>query len=282
VRQLIRREAERLGLTEEELVASTYWRREYLAEFVTEESRAAVPAWTTEAERECVVAVERPQHFDAYVGLDLGFQPDPHFAAFGWLDFAAQALVVEEELELRGHTVAQLAEAAKRTEAGLYGAMRYDGTLLGAVDWGELPAWLAQAAHRNASRQPYLRVGDDDALVLAELAQSHGLAVLPTRKDDKHLAVDALNQLVRQRRLRVHPRCRRLIEQLRGTVWNRARTQWERTDKDHGDGIDAMVYLARNVRWHRDARPAGPAPIRWPGQPQPTEGWGQLGKALGR
>jgi hypothetical protein len=88
------------------------------------------------------------------------------------------------------------------------------------------------------------------------LSVEHGLAVIPSRNDDKHFAVDAVNQLIASRRLRIHRRCVRLIEQLYSTVWNRNRSEWERTDKDHGDLIDCLVYLCRAVRWHRDCRPA--------------------------
>jgi hypothetical protein len=255
VARLERQEAARLGLTVEELRASTFWRREYLAELVQEESRAAVPGWTATAQAECVGEVPRPAHFDGYVGVDFGFG-DPHGVVFAWWDYQGNRLVVEDELELRGATTAQLAEAIKRREAQLWGVDRWAGTLLGAKA-ADMPAWMLAAARsaNDVPRQPYLRVGDNDPLTLADLHGQHGLAVLPTRKDDKALAVSDLDEAVRQRRIRVHPRCRRLIEQLASTTWNKTRTEWQRTDKDHGDLLDALVYLHRNVHRHRDPRP---------------------------
>ena len=270
-------EANRLGMTVEALRESTYWRREYLAEIVTEESRAAVPAWTREAHAVIVQEVARPERFDGYVGLDVGFNPDPHALLLGWYDFPASTVVIEYEMELRGHTVAQLAEAAKAKEAEAWGAMKWDGTLSAAQTWENLPEWLAGKGHDRAPAQPYMRVGDDNVLVLAELAGSHGYAVLPTRKDDKHLAVDALNQLVVQRRLRIHPRCVRLVEQLYSTVWNKRRSGWERTAKDHGDLIDALVYLVRNVAWHRDVRPK-PRAFDMVAPPGTVSPWAALGR----
>jgi hypothetical protein len=62
---VIRGEMERLGLTREQLLASTAFRREYLAERVTEETRAALPAWTDERADALTVAAERPAHFRA-------------------------------------------------------------------------------------------------------------------------------------------------------------------------------------------------------------------------
>ena len=257
VARLERQEAARLGLTIEELRASTFWRREYLAELVQEESRAAIPGWTDAAQAECVAEVPRPVHFDAYVSVDFGFG-DPHAALFGWWDFVSGRLVIEEELEMRGATTAQLAAAIKERESRLWGTDRWAGTLLGAAD-GLTPEWMKEAARRSndVPRQPYLRFGDNDPLTLADLHAQHGLAIYPSRKDEKALAVSDLDEAVRQRRIRIHPRCKRLLEQLASTVWNKARTEWARTDKDHGDLVDALLYMHRNVRRHRDPRPPG-------------------------
>lgn len=286
VRRLIRQEAARLGLSEDGLQASTYWRREYLAELVQEESTAAVPGWTPEVQAESVRDVPRPVHFDAYVALDFGFG-DPHGCVFGWWDFAAGKLVVEDELELRGANTSQLAAAVKAKEAQLWGVDRWAGTLLGAAD-AVTPEFMKEAARQGSEvpRQPYLRVADNDPLVIADLYSQHGLACLPTRKDEKALAVSDLDEAVRQRRVVVSPRCRRLVEQLATTTWNRARTGWVRTDKDHGDLLDALVYLWRNIRKHRDPRPAGwgidKANTWTPEEPDPLEQLRALGGVRGR
>jgi hypothetical protein len=277
---VIKGECERLGLSREELLASTAFRREFLAEDVTEESRAAVPAWTPEAHAALVGDWQRPPHFDAYVSADWsGGAGDPTFALFAWFDFPTQTLTIEEELELRGtSTVAQCADAVKAVEARLWGASRWDGTLLGAGEWvtslkRDAPSWVQAAISAAAPRQPYLRVGDDDAMLLRELA-GVGLAFVPTRKDDKHLAIDALNTAFAQRKIRIHSRCKRTIEQLYTSVWNRQRTEWERNDKDHADAIDALGYLFRNVNIHRDARPVPYGPDGLP--VKRTSGWNTL------
>ena len=98
--------------------------------------------------------------------------------------------------------------------------------------------------------------GDNDNLVLNTLNVEHGLAVIPTKKSDKILHVDMLNSLIGQGRIKVHPKCVRLITQLSSTTWNKARTTWNRTGTDHGDLIDVAVYTVRNVMWKRDPRPA--------------------------
>ena len=256
--RFIAREASARGMSAEEFRASTYFRREYLCEFVTEESRAAIPGWNEERHRALVVERQRPAHFDGYVGLDFGLG-DPHFVVLGYLDFVRATFVVEYEWTKSQANTKALADELKALEKTAWGSTLFEGTLLGAKDWGsDLPDLLKQAVSDRAPRQPYLRVGDNDSLVLADLIQLHGLAVLPTRKDNKALAVNELDMLIRAGRIEIHPRCTNLIRQLYTTVWNKARTDWERTGQDHGDGIDALAYVLRNVRWHKDPRPPPP------------------------
>jgi hypothetical protein len=248
-------------LTLEQLYASTYWRREYIAEMVTEETRAALPAWTDEAQARLAVEVERPAHFDGYVSLDPGKTGDPHATLFGLHDFARNRIVIEDELELpsaRTH-IGAWAELVKAKESQLWGVNRWDGTLSGAtlehLKALKLDDLFLRTHSQAAPRQPWLRVGDDDARVTVDMALQHGIGVLPSEKHDKALWVDTVNQLIREGRLWIHPRCVRLLEQMRATLWNITRSRWERTDRDHGDLIDCLVYLCRAVQWTRDCRP---------------------------
>jgi hypothetical protein len=79
----------------------------------------------------------------------------------------------------------------------------------------------------------------------------------------------------------VHPRCKRLLAQMSGTLWNKARTEWERTSLDHGEGVDCLVYLGRNVRWHRDCRPVPPRDVFVGAQVQSQQSTGLSALASG-
>lgn len=258
---VIEAERTRLGMTREQFLACTYFRREYLAEIVTDESRAAMPAWTKALADEVVGDWERPEYFDAYQAHDPGITGDPHASLFAWHDFARNELVIEDEMELRSAstTIRAWTDAIKEREKALYGATAWNGTLLGAEEWArareEVPEYLRGAIDTSAPRQPYLRVGDNAQGTCREMTLEYKLGLVPTDKHDKALHADACNHLLATRRIRIHRRCARLIEQLYSTVWNKSRSEWERTDKDHGDLVDDLIYIARNVRWHRDCRP---------------------------
>lgn len=226
--------AEMQGMTMEEAISSTFWRREYMAEFVTEESRAALPAWTQEAAAQHVKAWLRPEYRDHYDSLDLGYN-DGHGVLFGYWDFVASKLIVEDELLLRYKDTDTLALAIKDKERELYGELKYDGTLYGATDWGELPEYARNYIHAKAPKQPYLRVSDNDLLVLSDVSRRHGLTFLPTPKDDKANAMDDLNIAIRKGQVVISPRCRALQRQMFATVWDKARRGWERNADGHGE-----------------------------------------------
>lgn len=276
-----RAEAERLGMTREELLASTYWEREYRANIVTEETRAALPAWTDELGAALTGEWERPPYFDGYVGLDVGRWGDPHFAALGYHCPATNTFTVECELEMPSASthIGAFIDEVKRLERDVWGVNRWEGTLYGVTreDIAMWPPHLRTLYDADSPRQPFFRVGDDDARLVIDVRVSHGYAVVPAQKHDKFKSVDDLNQRIRERRWRIHRRCVRTLEQYRSTLWNRSRSEWERTDRDHGDAVDVSVYLQRAVRWHRDCRPPGPVldTPTYPTKPART-GWGAV------
>jgi hypothetical protein len=275
-----RAEAERLGLTVEALKTTTYWRREFEALIVTEEQRAALPAWTDEAAAELVGDWVRPEYFDGYVGADVGRWGDPHFGFLGYHDPATNTFTVEHELEMRSAPthIGGFVDEMRRLEREAWGVNRWEGTLYGVTreDIAQWPEHLRYLFDEGAPRQPYLRVGDDDARLVIDVRATHGYGVVPAQKADKYKAVDDLNQRIRERRWRVHRRCVRTIEQYRSTLWNRSRSEWERTERDHGDAVDVSLYVQRAIRWHRDCRPPTPLPpeltASMPRKPTP-QGW---------
>jgi hypothetical protein len=255
-------EMARLGLTREELLASTAFRREFLAEDVTEESRAAMPAWNERVEAELVADWPLPEFYDGYEAHDAGITGDPHASLFGMYSPADSCLYIVDELELRSAvtTIQAWSDQVKAFERRLYGTKLWNGTLLGAEDWrkdfGEMPEYLQKSVSKDAPRQPYMRVGDPSQNICRDMSVDHGLAVFPTPKDHpKAMEADSLNQLIVDRRLRIHTRCVRFREQLYTTIWDAQRRRWERTDRDHGDLIDDAIYMRRAVRWNRDCRP---------------------------
>jgi hypothetical protein len=212
---------------------STAWRREFLAEDVTDTTVQVIPSWSPEAETELVSPVLPPaEYMDTYVSLDFGFI-DGMGAVFGYWD--GHKLRIQDELYMQQKNTEDQAKAIRLKEFEL---------------WGD--------------RKPYLRVSDNNRQAMADLQQLHGLTFMATEKDDKELQVNNLDLLVRNRKLQIDPKCRNLISHFRTTIWNSGRTKFERDPetKHHGELIDAMVYLVRNCHRHRVNGPAVAEPTR--------------------
>ena len=283
IEEFIAEDARDEGMSVEEYKQTATFRREYLAERVVDKTLTAMGDDWEQARPTCFAASERPKYFDAYVGLDMG-GGDPHAVVFGYLDFPSGVLVVEDELLLReGENTAQLAEAIKAKERALWHVEQYSGKLRGLE-----PEQVTVEHWEGAPEQPYIRVADNDTQMLQDLRQLHGLAFVPTgQKDAKEWMVNAFRVLVRQGKVRIHPRCIQTDRHLRTTLWkNEKRTEFRRKNGEHGDLVDALIYLARRVNWGRNPFPFGwnvgpgeylPLAARRKKEPSPAEA---LAKAL--
>ena len=254
IEEYIRDDAAVLGYSPEEFKATDVFKREFLALRAIDTNLVVMPDWNGRASEE-----DRPEFFDAYVAFDAG-GIDPHGLLFGYWDFAKEQLVIEDELLLRDNeTTQQIVTLVKSKEMELWGVDKWDGTLR-----ANEKNTLVQSTSRA---QPYLRVCDLGSGKLQLTID--GVSFLPTPKSDKLKWVDAARVLFRQDKIRIHPRCKHLMRQLRVTMWKDVHQNDYRRTKDgqHGDLIDCLVYMVRNLR-----RTKNPSPPGW-GIPTGADVW---------
>lgn len=207
-------------------IESTDWKREYECELVTDQELAIIPEFNDAKANFVVRDHIRPVHYDAYVGMDVGFN-DLTAVIFGYWDFLAASIVIEDEVVLNRMTTETLAKEIAAKEREL---------------WAERP--------------PFLRVSDTDLIVINDLSRIHGLHFSATRKDDKEAAINAVRMLVAQDKIIIHPRCKNLIAHLKYGVWNKHKTQFERSAGfGHYDLVDALIYLVRSIRREKNPWP---------------------------
>lgn len=255
VQKYIADDAAILGFTVEEFKESDIYKREFLALRAIDTNLVVLPEW------DGVTSIEvRPRFYDAYVAFDAG-GVDPHALLFGYWDFEQQQLVIEDELFLRDNEdTSEIIEYVKGKEGILWGVDKWDGTLR-----ANEPADVLTASPSN--KQPYLRVSDMGSPKL-EL-RVDGVLFMPTKKTEKRAAIDAVRVLFRQKKIKIHPRCKNLIRHIRTTMWlNEKQRDYRRTKSgEHGDLVDCLIYMVRNLRRTKD-----PTPFGW-GDPDPETHW---------
>jgi hypothetical protein len=225
---------------------STRARRELGAEHIADATLSIVPEFI-EAEPTVVQAVEPPLWRDCYTSLDPGFH-DSSGVLFAYWHFTERWLVVEDEILAPRMNSKVLADAIKEKEAKLWGELRRRGALGSYTD----------------KPQPYLRISDNDLRLLADLRADHDLPFVATKKDDLKSQVNRLRVAIQEGRIRIHPRCKKLILHLKMGVWKKPGHLFaqgggagssDEAELGHFDLIAALVYLHRNVQQNRNPTP---------------------------
>jgi hypothetical protein len=207
--------------TNEILTKSISFRREFEAECLVDPEKAVIPEFTEEAEREIVVEWRRPEYCLKYVVIDTGFV-DFTGIIFGYYDFVNAKPVVEDDMLInfgsQDMNIEELCKLILQKEKAL---------------WGD--------------EKPYMRLADGDLIVLQEMGR-YGCSVSPVRKDDLEVQVNQVRIDIAQKKLRIHPRAINVITHLKYAVWNKRRTQFERTlGHGHYDCLAALIYFLRQV-----------------------------------
>lgn len=219
---------------------SVTFRREYMCEMIVDQERAVIPEFTKELQEEIVKPWPRPPYYDSYTAMDIGFK-DLTFVLFAYYDFRNDKIIIEDELVMSGQqmTTDKLAEGVKEKEKAIW------KNPLDPYDQGE-------------SKDVYLRVSDNNLIVLNDLNRLHDLVFLPTDKDDADAALNQLRMKLASKKIIIHPRCVNLISHLENAIWNKSRTKFERSgDYGHYDGCEAAKYLVRNIIYSKNPYPPG-------------------------
>ena len=204
---------------------SPRFKREFMAEFIRDESAVIVPEFIEERHvRHC----ERPVYYaELYKtsGADLGVS-DNTVCLFAYYDFPRARIVIQKEFVLKGTQV--------RTD---FFATEFR-TALSDLAW---PDDSSRIGHWS---------DNSNLMLLNDLALIHGINIGATDKENKAEWLNKVKILFGQSRIVVDPSCTLLIATLNGAFWK------DPLKKDYGrsvglghmDALDALIYLVRNIR----------------------------------
>jgi hypothetical protein len=214
---------------------SARFKREFLAEFVRDESVVIVPEFK---EAVHVKPFLKPVYYDRLYkasGCDLGVV-DKTFELFGHYDFPKAKIVIECEFFLEGADV-RTDLFAQKHQAALEG-LGWTGANARATFWSD----------------------NSNLMLLNDLSALHGINILPTDKEDKAEWLNLVRILFKDGRIEVDPCCKLLIATLNGAFWKDTKKKDYGRSKalGHMDALDALIYFVRNLN-----RSTNPFPVNY-------------------
>lgn len=213
-------------------------RRELLCEIVKDSTITVIPEMTEDLAKKIVKEWPKPPFFDAYVAMDLGFH-DLTILAFGYYDFRAAKIIVEDEFVINGQELHLEKLVAKIREI-------------------ESTLWLNHLT--NEVKVPYKRVSDINYIVLNEISKlsNHEINFAATKKDDNEAAINTLRTMLGNEKIIINPKCKTIIRHLMNGKWRSPtnRSTFARSPDDgHYDGIDVMKYFVRSIDFNKNPYP---------------------------
>ena len=211
---------------------SARFKREFLAEFVRDESAVIVPEFIESLH---VREHPRPVYYDLLYkasGCDLGVA-DKTIEIFGYYDFPRGKIVIAGDFHIEGADVRTDIFAAKHKSA------------VDALDFkSRFTAWS----------------DNSNLMLLNDLQGLHDISILPTDKEDKAEWLNLVRILLKDGRIEVDPSCKLLISTLNGAFWKDTKKKDYGRSKalGHMDALDALIYFVRNLN-----RSANPFPVNY-------------------
>lgn len=212
---------------------SVAFRREYLCERIPDATRQLTPEFTR---RDHVAEYARPAYFPFLLktsALDSGVR-DHTVQLYSAYDFPTATLHIEDEMVLSGNDVITDTIYARTCEQET------------ALEYGTVSRW--------ADNNNLILIQD---LNKAGYKDKSGRHWSPTAKDSIEAGVNMVRLWLKQLRLKIHPRCKFLIGTLETALWNKLRTDFDRSKVfGHADALAALIYLIRNVNTATNPIPA--------------------------
>lgn len=111
----------------------------------------------------------------------------------------------------------------------------------------DVAAWIKAHGLRWVTADPSTANRGPGGVSAAHLYAEHGVTLAPGQNDVR-AGIEAVRRLLREDRLRIHRRCRNLIEEMRQYRWAPGRMgEREQPWKEHDHAVDALRYLVMSL-----------------------------------
>lgn len=196
-------------------VSKEAWEREFECKFNSDKRFNVTPNFL----QRHVEIIQKKDYYPmlvSYTAMDIGGALDQTHVIFAYYDSVIKKLVVTDEAvwAAQESRVDRIAKTVKEKE--------------------------------KAMTKKILRVSDTNNFILVkELQEKHRVSFSPVKKTAGSLEaqLEILNIWIEADRIRVAPNCKVLINELKDGSWNRSRTDLDRREGSHCDGLVALAYL---------------------------------------
>lgn len=212
------------------------FRREFLCQIIKDSNMSVIPEFTEDKTKELVMEWKRPVFYHSITGMDLGLR-DWTFVVFGYFDFKADKVIIEDELITKG-------------------ADMYLKTFGDEILKKEENLWVDPTTKEVLPVK--WRVADHDLIALNEIKKNTNYKVIfdPADKHDRMAGINFVRNLVKSNKLIINPRCKYLIHHLKNAKWAKSRETFSRCPEgSHYDGVPALVYLCRGIKYAMNPYP---------------------------
>lgn len=220
---------------------TTSYKREYLCQVVRDTGRVVLPDWSVANIKEVLL----PDHMHMHFTFDWGGVIDKTCGVMHYYDYLTDTDIFWDETVQEPNTASStIINEAKEVEA----------RFLGIRDYHKIQSRFIDAPHQ------FVRV---------DLMEQYGYeASVPTKPDWK-ASVNILNNRFKMGKAIIHPRCKFLILSARSGMFNKKKTDLDRSKAlGHCDGIMAMAYAIRM----RDVSDPYPKNLFSSSKPQVSDG----------
>lgn len=213
------------------------FKREFLCQIIKDSNMSVIPEFTEEKAKELVMEWNRPVFYHPITAMDLGYR-DWTFVLFGYFDFKADKVIIEDELITKG--------------SDMY-LTKFGNQILEK----EESLWIEPLTKEVIPIKK--RVSDHDLVAINEIKKSTNYKVIfePADKQDRMAGINFIRGLVKNNKLIINPKCKYLIHHLKNAKWAKSRETFARcSEGSHYDGVPTLVYLSRGINYHTNPYPA--------------------------
>ena len=207
---------------------SPTWRREYLCELVSDETRMIIPEWLTWKDT-CIKVPPKTQfynYYHKYISLDIGTKVLTA-GLFGFYSFEDSTLYIEDEFTLHDKNV-------------------HPANIANIINQMREQLW--------PHNQPFRGVCDHDKVLMNGLYADYKLLFNPVQKKSLIDMVAQVRSMVNNGHIVINPKCKMLLGCMEAGIWDAGSIKTQEFKKfatskslGHYDHLSALIYMVITV-----------------------------------